>query len=101
MIVCRACQSLLPTLTHCDILVARVVCKVEQGLLPIRVINVTEDTRIIKRGMKVGTLYYDVVVEEGGGDVINSTSTVDTLIDRLGLHEKGFGEGEMRNAYGG
>ncbi|XP_039509629.1 uncharacterized protein LOC120464304 [Pimephales promelas] len=39
---------------HCDLLVARVVCRVEQGILPIRVINVTDDTHILKRGMKVG-----------------------------------------------
>ncbi|KAA0711299.1 Synaptosomal-associated protein 25-B [Triplophysa tibetana] len=81
---------------HCDLLVARVVYKVEQGLLPVRVINVTEDTRILKRGMKVGTLFCDAEVEEGGGDCGNPMNTVDMLLDRLRLREKGFGESEMR-----
>ncbi|KAG1941111.1 interleukin-1 receptor accessory protein-like 1-A [Pimephales promelas] len=82
---------------HCDLLVARVVCRVEQGILPIRVINVTDDTHILKRGMKVGKLFFDVVVE--GGDVARdntSTCSVDALIERLNLHERGFGEAETR-----
>ncbi|KAA0723225.1 hypothetical protein E1301_Tti005344 [Triplophysa tibetana] len=81
---------------HCDHLVARVVCKVEQGLLPIRVIKVTEATPILKCGMKVGTLFCDAEVEEGGGDCGNPMNTVDMLSDRLGLREKGYGESEMR-----
>lgn len=82
---------------HCDLLVARVVCRVEQGILPVRVINVTDDTHILKRGMKVGKLSFDVVVEGGGVVMANRpTFSVDTLIDRLNLHEKGFGEAETR-----
>ena len=82
---------------HCDLFVARVVCRVEQGVLPVRVINVTDDTHVLKRGMKVGKLFFDVVVE-GGGVAIDSSpiSSVDTLMDRLNLQEKGFGETETR-----
>ena len=35
---------------HCDIMVARVVCRVKQGALPVRVINVTGDEFILKTG---------------------------------------------------
>ena len=49
---------------HCDILVARVVCKVEQGLLPVPVINVNNESRTLKRGMKVGTLFTDIEVRD-------------------------------------
>lgn len=82
---------------HCDLFVARVVCRVEQGVLPVRVINVTDDTHVLKRGMKVGKLFFDVVVE-GSGVAIDSSpiSSVDTLMDRLNLREKGFGETETR-----
>lgn len=82
--------------THCDLLVARIVYRVEQGLLPVRVINVTDDAHILKLGMKVGTLFCDAVVE-GEDDVSMGTLfSVDMLIDWLNLHDKGFEEADMR-----
>lgn len=51
---------------HCDLLVARVVCRVEKGALPVRVINVTNDALTLKKGMKVGTLFTDIEVDEVG-----------------------------------
>lgn len=47
-----------------SVLVARVLCKVEQGVLPVRVINVSEDTLTLRRGMKIGTLLTDVTVSQ-------------------------------------
>lgn len=34
---------------HCNVMVARVVCKVEQGTLPVRVLNVTNDAHLEAR----------------------------------------------------
>lgn len=51
---------------HCDVMVARVVCKVEQITLPVRVINVTEEALTLREGMKVSTLYPDIEVSSGG-----------------------------------
>lgn len=45
--------------SHCDVMVARVVCKVEQGALPVRVISVTDDTLTLKAEMRGGTLHTD------------------------------------------
>lgn len=52
---------------HCNVLVARVVCQVDQGVVPIRVINVTDEELILREGMKVGTLYTDIEVGDGSG----------------------------------
>ena len=81
---------------HCNVMVARVVCKVEQGTLLVRVINVTDDALTLKEGVKLGTLYTDIevgsraehlgAVETGG--VPRSPWTADTLLVHLGLHQK-------------
>lgn len=80
---------------HCDLLVARVVCKVEKGTLPVRVINVTSDALPLKKGMKVGTLFTDIEVDEvggctgEGGDALQSW-TVDSLMSQFGVGDKGL-----------
>lgn len=38
---------------HCGLLVARVVCRVEKGALPVRVINITNDVLTLRKGMKI------------------------------------------------
>ncbi|KAL0148636.1 hypothetical protein M9458_056076, partial [Cirrhinus mrigala] len=50
------------TLTKGDALVARIVFKVDNGKLPVRVINVAEDPLTLKQGMTLGTLVTDVEV---------------------------------------
>ncbi|KAG7999835.1 hypothetical protein GBF38_001885 [Nibea albiflora] len=75
---------------HCDLLVARVVCKVKKGALPIRVINVTNEALTLKRGMKVGTLFTDIEIDEVGGckeegESISQSWTVDSLMGLLGV----------------
>ncbi|XP_020557415.2 retroviral-like aspartic protease 1 [Oryzias latipes] len=86
---------------HCDLLVARVVCRVEQGTLPICVINVTSDPLILKSGMKVGTLHTDIAIEEGGdgknlGDG-QQLSTVSALMQQFGLEDRGFSEEQLKS----
>ena len=88
---------------HCNVMVARVVCKVEQGSLPVRVINVTDDALTLKGGVKVGTLHTDIEVgkkaehlgmtDTGEGSPV-SWST-DSLLDHLGLTQKGFEAPEL------
>lgn len=46
---------MLPT---CDVLVARVVCKFEGGVVPVRVISVTENNCVLKQNMNVGTFFF-------------------------------------------
>lgn len=83
---------------HCDLLVARVVCRVQQGRLPIRVINVTNDGLTLKSGMKVGMLFTDIEVEDerteqcedGEGEENLQPWTVDTLMSQFGVEEKGL-----------
>ena len=86
----------LPALSkHCDLLVARVVCKVEKGTLPIRVINVTNDALTLKKGMKVGTLFTDIEIDGvggcmGEGEDIVQPWTVDSLMSQFGVESKGL-----------
>lgn len=47
---------------HSSIMVARVICKVEQGTLPVRVINVTNSALTLKGRVKVGMLHTDIEV---------------------------------------
>ena len=83
---------------QCDVMIARVVCRVERGRLPIRVINVTKDALTLKEGMRLGTLHTDIEVgckaehlgmgedEEGP----KGTWSVDKLIAYYGLQQKNF-----------
>lgn len=74
-----------------------------QGVVPVRVINVTENTFTLRQEMKIGTLSTDVVVgleavafskqdelEVSGG------WSVDTLLMQLGLDQKGLSMGETQ-----
>lgn len=88
---------------HCDVLVARVVCRVERNVVPVRVINVTDDRLMLKEGMRVGTLHTDIEVGgamEGtkGSSRVNSVNSwsVDPLIEQLGLNKKGLADAEQQ-----
>lgn len=90
--------------TYCDVLVARVVCRVENGAVPVRVINVTEEPLSLKKGMRVGTLFTDIDVEtacpelKGEGEQLPSSS-VDALVAQLGIKEKGLVPLELRSVH--
>lgn len=78
------------------------VCKVEQGLLPVRVINMTNDALTLKSGMNVGTLFTDIEVGdevEQYGDSAERDNLqpwlVDMLMSPFGVEEKGFSPGEL------
>ncbi len=45
--------------SHCNVMVAWVVCKVDQGPLPVWIISATNDTLTLKGGVKVGMLHTD------------------------------------------
>ena len=80
---------------HCNVKEAQVVCKMEQGTLPVRVINVPDDALTLKEGVKVGMWHTDIevgsraehlgAVETGG--MSRSPWTADTLVHQ-GLHQK-------------
>uniref|UniRef100_A0A1A8PU43 Retrotransposon gag domain-containing protein n=1 Tax=Nothobranchius rachovii TaxID=451742 RepID=A0A1A8PU43_9TELE len=85
-------QGLLEPSDHlskrCDLLVARVICKVDQGQLPVRVINVSDDPLMLKGGMRVGTLFTDVEVEDERTDRVNKEQgsqpwTVESLMTQF------------------
>ena len=86
---------------HSEILVARVVCRVQQGLLPVRVINVTTDNLPLKSGMKLGTLFTDIEVEteSGDGDSLSGETlppwTIEALMNQFGVADKGLGTEEL------
>lgn len=42
---------------HCSVLLARVVCQLEQDVVLVRVISVTDEQLILKGVLKVRTLY--------------------------------------------
>ena len=81
---------------QCDILVARVVCRVANGAVPVRVINVTDEPLPLKQGMRVGTLYTDIEVEgadsglqvECEGEPVPAWS-VEGLLAQFGVEERG------------
>lgn len=88
---------------HCDVLVARVMCRVDQGVLPVRVINVTDEPLTLRQGMKVGTLFTDVEVEseadmhevrEVGGPA--QPWSVEGLLRQFGLEQKGFDAAQLQ-----
>ena len=83
---------------HCNVMVARIVCRTNQGSVPVWVINVTNEALTLKEGMKVGLLHTDTevankaehlgVMEDCGASP--GSWAVDTLLTHLGLHQKGF-----------
>ena len=83
---------------HCNVMVARVVCTIDQDSVPVRVINVTNEALTLKGGMKLGMLHTDIEVANraehlGGTDNSGAPSgswSVDSLLSHLGLHQKGF-----------
>lgn len=103
------CEGMLEpsdTLSNqCDVMIARVVCRVERGILPVRVINVTKDALTLKGGMRLGTLHTDIEVgckaeplgmgEDEDGP--NEPWSVDKLIAHFGLHQKNFTPSDLRD----
>lgn len=89
-------------LPNCEVLVARVVCKVEEGVVPVRVINVSEDNCLLKQNMKIGTFYPDVEVSDsapitGSNDTAPPFPlTVDCLVSQFGLKDRGFDSIQMQ-----
>lgn len=89
-------------LPSCDVLVARVVCKVEEGVVPVRVVNVSDDHCVLKQNMKIGTFFPDVEVGDSAlttepNDPISSLPlTVDYLVSHFGLREQKFDSIQMR-----
>ena len=85
---------------HCDVLVARVVCQVNKGVMPVRVINVTENELMLRQGTKIGTLCTDITVGpeavgvEGGE---RPPWSVDALMSQFGLEEKELSPTELRS----
>lgn len=80
---------------HCDLLVAHVVCRVEEGALPVWVINVTDDTLTLKKSLEVGTLFTDIEVEEVGecieeGEDSLQPWTVESVMHHFGIGNKGL-----------
>lgn len=77
-----------------DVLVARTLCRVDQGVLPLRVLNVTEDQLMLRKGTTVGTLHTDVVVGEKAMSINSavevSQQTTESLLTQFGLKDRGF-----------
>lgn len=77
-----------------DILIARALCRVEKGMLPLRVLNVTEGELTLRKGMTVGALHVDVVVGEHPVTTECVTEgpqwTPDALLTQFGLECRGF-----------
>uniref|UniRef100_A0A8C6LYF6 Peptidase A2 domain-containing protein n=1 Tax=Nothobranchius furzeri TaxID=105023 RepID=A0A8C6LYF6_NOTFU len=85
---------------RCDLLVERVICKVDQGQLPVRVMNVSDDPLILKGGMRVGTLFTDVEVEDERTDRVKEGQgsqpwTVESLMTQFRVGERGFAAEEV------
>lgn len=90
---------MLPT---CDVMVARVVCKVDEGVVPVRVINVSEDNCVLKQNMKIGTFFSDIEVGDSAfatKDTEPNSSpplSVDYLVSHFGLKDRGFNSSQIR-----
>lgn len=85
---------------HCDVLVARVVCSVTAGVMPVRVINVTEEAHTLRDGMKIGVLSTNIEVGEGAEEVeqgggVKTLWSADALISHFGLDSRGFDAAQM------
>lgn len=80
-----------------EVLVARVLCRVEKGVLPLRVINVTSEELILRKGMTIGTFCTDV---RTGDSAVNSLGSLkdsveqpwtdEVLLQNLGLNNRGL-----------
>lgn len=81
---------------HCEVMVAYVVCRVKQGALPIRVINVTGDELMLKTGMKIATFHTGIEIEdcgEGGPSEqtkSNPSWSVESLLSQFNIYQKGL-----------
>ena len=87
---------------HSAVFVARVICNVKQGLVPVRVINVTEDPLPLRQGMKVGTLFTDITVmddSESKNVLVTHPWPGDSLIKELGLEEKGLSPAQLQSVH--
>ena len=88
---------------HCNVMVARVVCRTNQGSVPVRVINVTNEALTLKEEMKLGLLHTDIEVANKADHLgvmadcgaSPGSRAVDTFLTHLGLHQKGFEALEM------
>lgn len=91
--------------SHYDELVARVVSKVEKGLIPVRLIIVAEHTHTLRRGMFVGTFCPDSHVEEELTVMVDTHEdqagwSTDSLIKEFGLRNRGFNTADIQGIYG-
>lgn len=107
------CEGMLEPIdavsTQWDVMIARVVCRVESGRLPIRVINVGKDPLTLRKGMRVGTLHTDIEVGNKTEDVSVGVEdddfknghvwTVDQLMTYFEFHQKGFTPAELKNIH--
>lgn len=80
-----------------EVLVARVLCRVEKGMLPLRVINVTSEELILRKGMTIGTLCTDVQIGDSAVNYLGSLKdsveqpwTAEVLLQNLGLNNRGL-----------
>lgn len=86
---------------QCNMLVARVVCHIESGVMPVHIINVTEDTHTLRQGMKIGTVFTDIEVGEGVDQEQPSEAelpqpwSVEDLFQQFQLGDKGFSNREV------
>lgn len=78
-------------------LVAAVGCRVEKGMLPLRVINVTSEELILRKGMTIGTLCTDVQIGDSAVNYLGSLKdsveqpwTAEVLLQNLGLNNRGL-----------
>lgn len=86
---------------YCDVLVARVVCAVTAGVMPVRVINVTKEAHTLRDGMKIGVLSTNVEVGEGAEEVDEGCDgkilwSANALISHFGLDSRGFNVEQMQ-----
>ena len=95
-------EPLAPLFKHRSVFVARVVCNVNRGVVPVRVINVTEDPLILKQGMRIGTLDTNITVMDSIDDSKEDVSKIcswsgDSLVREFGLDEKGLSPAELQS----
>lgn len=84
-----------------DILIARALCRVKKGVLPLRVLNVTEGELLLRKGTTVGTLDVNVDVltgEESETECMTGVAqwTSDSLMAQFGLDNKGLTKTQLQ-----
>lgn len=91
-------------LNHCDVKVAHVVCTIDQGVMPVRVINMTDENKILKRGMEIATLFTEVEVdsetvdfEKRSEEGITPSWSVNTIVVQFSLEKRGFKCAELHS----